>query len=68
MSGWNPLAIVPFLSMEILCGLSGFMEMLAEIETWRGNYKKVENTEWEGQGVVCCQLRAPTVVAPACVD
>jgi hypothetical protein len=29
--------IGPFLSMEVLCGLSGFMEMLLEIETGRGN-------------------------------
>jgi hypothetical protein len=25
--------IWPFLPMEVLCGLSGFVEMLAEIET-----------------------------------
>jgi hypothetical protein len=26
MSGWNPLAIGPFLSMEVLCGFSKMIE------------------------------------------
>jgi hypothetical protein len=26
MSGWNPLAIGPFLSMEVLCGFSTTIE------------------------------------------
>jgi hypothetical protein len=32
MSGWNPLAIAPPPTLEVLCGLSEFMEMLAKFE------------------------------------
>jgi hypothetical protein len=34
MSGWNPLVVGPFLSMDVLCGL---IEILAESEIARGN-------------------------------
>jgi hypothetical protein len=33
MSGWNRFTIGPFLLMEPLSDLTGFVEMLAEIET-----------------------------------
>jgi hypothetical protein len=37
MSGWNLLVIGPFLSMEVLCGFSKMIEMLASLENGRGN-------------------------------
>jgi hypothetical protein len=42
MSGRKSLAIGPFLSMELLCGLSRFIMILAQLETGggiRGKYR-----------------------------
>jgi hypothetical protein len=35
---------------------SGLIRMLALLETERGNSGKVENTGWEGRGVVYCHI------------
>jgi hypothetical protein len=37
MSGQKPLAIGPFLLMEVLCGISGMLGLLAQLETGWGN-------------------------------
>jgi hypothetical protein len=50
--------IGPFLLMEMLCGLSGMIRLLAQLETRRGNLGKVENTRCEGRGEVCCHVRS----------
>jgi hypothetical protein len=36
MSGWNSIAIVPFLSMEVLCGFSKMIEIDGTIGDWAG--------------------------------
>jgi hypothetical protein len=43
-SGWNPLAIEPFLSMEILFGFSKMKENDGIIGDWAGQLGKMENT------------------------
>jgi hypothetical protein len=40
MSGWNPLAIGPFLSMEVLCGFSKMIEDVGIIGDWIGAFRK----------------------------
>jgi hypothetical protein len=47
MSGWNPLAIGPFLSMEVLCGLANG-RMVGIIGDRAGQLGEMENTGWEG--------------------
>jgi hypothetical protein len=40
MSGWNPLVIGPFLSMEVLCGFSKLIENVGIIRDRAGQLGK----------------------------
>jgi hypothetical protein len=44
MSGWNPLKIGPFLSIEVLCGFSKMIENVGIIGDRAGQLGERENT------------------------
>jgi hypothetical protein len=48
MSGWNPLMIELFLSMEVLCGFSKMIEKIGIIGDRAGQLGERENIGWKG--------------------
>jgi hypothetical protein len=48
MSGWIPLVIGPFLSMEIICEFSKMKENYGIIRDRVGQLGESGNTGWEG--------------------
>jgi hypothetical protein len=74
MSGWNPLVIWPFLSMEVLCGFSEMIILVGIIgdragqlgesgEYWMGRLRVVWiiNSELQGASPRLCQLRLASI-------
>jgi hypothetical protein len=41
MSGWNPVVIGPFLSMEVRCGFNKLLENVGIIEDWAGQLGEI---------------------------
>jgi hypothetical protein len=74
MSGWNPLAIGPFVSMEVLYGFSEMIILVVIIgdqagqlgesgEYWMGRLRVVGiiNSELRGGSARLCRLRSALV-------
>jgi hypothetical protein len=68
MSGWNPLTIGPFLSMEVLCGFSKMIKNVGIIRVRAGQLGE-SGEYWMGRRMsALLSIRSSKVVAPACVD